>query len=178
MEEQIITLSIRNTSAIWSLFSRAQFHQASLNRNELFREAVQHAISIPKTDWKHLAANGSSELLPNADSMKDCPIFLQFRVPRLEWEELLTQITGAFNPTLKRVKTAWVIKLTMLNFVLYLDEVNKTEAAEEKATKEEDISPPEMAAILTSMILGDSELLAPIKKIMLEYKTKRKGEQK
>ncbi len=170
MNEERVNLTIRNSPAVWSIFSRLSHYMPLMSKNELVRDAIEHALDT-KPDWKQLALLKQTE--QTDCSIKGGPEFIQLRVNGADWLAVLEDIKKSFTPHLKSVKSVYGVKLITLNYLNYLTRVNSGErdTAEEKITaKAEELGAPEMSALLTSMILENSPLLEPIKKIMNEYK--------
>ncbi len=179
MNEERVNLTIRNSPAVWSIFSRLSHYMPLMSKNELVRDAIEYALDT-KPDWKQLASFRQTERTEQTDcSEKDGPEFIQLRVNGADWLAVLEDIKKSFTPHLKSVKSVYGVKLIMLNYLNYLTRVNSggQDTAEEKITANaEELGAPEMSALLTSMILENSPLLEPIKKIMNEYKKGAKRE--
>lgn len=173
-KEDFVNLSVRGTPAILSLFAMARVYQP-INRNALFQEAVEYAIKT-QADWPFLVKMASSEY--NIGSAETGPDFVQLRLPRGQWEAILSSIKSAFKPNLKRVYTSYIIKLVLINYNKHLAELNevgetRTEeypSPERKEIRSPELSAPEMSSLLTSMILENSKALIEIEKIMIKYK--------
>lgn len=115
-------LSIRPNGQIFALYKKIQEHQEWGNRNEITKEAIKYAFGS-KNDWKAIAKYKIvSET--NDDSI---PNFIQIRVDEEQYIAVREQIFNAF-PCNKNVPPApYVIKLVLINYLLYLETLEELE---------------------------------------------------
>lgn len=161
IEDEYVTLSLRGTPALLGLFDRAR-KLKPINRNALFQEGVEVALTA-ETDWQFVAKTALDYKI-NMRNTASCPEFVQLRVKKDKWDEITNQINRELKD-LKRLHSSYSVKLVLANFINYLEKLDV-----EENDKETPISAPEMAAILTSMVLEGSPALIEIEKIMRKYR--------
>ena len=160
MEKNYFLLSLRNSPAIWELFTQTQKLRPSLTRVQNFRTALYLAIDF-KADFSDLSKR-TFKYNPLDDS---APEFIQLRVDKKVWQQLIDSIRDSLH--LQRVSTSYAVKLVLLNYIEMLETESKPFNADE------DI--PEMFQILSKMSMQDinCDELKQIRKILFKWREKR-----
>lgn len=168
MKEDIINLSVRATPVLLGLFERAKIIRP-INRNALFQEAVEYTLLNTETDWQSLAKAAMFEY--NIRSSEPGPDLIQLRVAKTQWDAIIGSINKAFTPTLKRIYASYSIKLVMINYIRYLEQLNAKETRKEPPLPEtNELGAPEIAYLIAKIIVENSPALDDIKTIIKKYK--------
>lgn len=168
-------LSIRKNLQLMGLFSKAHQYQPLSNRVDIFNDAVDLCISNT-VDYPKLAQI-RVDYPVDGDSIPD---FIQLRTDKNKWDTLVDEIQNAFNPPLVKITAPYVVKLVLLNFVIYQENIIKNATVVDEADcihsipsdkdSDDEISLPEMASILVEMGLNNDKALKEIKRIMVNWR--------
>lgn len=112
MEEE--KLSLRGNPQLLGLFLKIQEYEPSANRVEIFTRAIALALS-ESVDWKQYMKHEVNYPQPGST-----PEFIQLRVSKSSWNQIVDEIIGSFTPPLQRITKPYVVKLVLLHYINYL----------------------------------------------------------
>ena len=145
-------ISVRKNNQIFSLFIKIQEYQPSLNRTEIIELAIEKALGDFKVEnWKSLGKVNIGKYSVSNDKF---PEFIQLRVDEEDYQKIREEIKRDY--CLDKMSPApFVIKLLLINYLLYLEKIGMTESV---SYREDDIESKEELKRKFKMLSYDDKI--------------------
>lgn len=150
--ENAVNLSLRTNPQLLGLLEEGQEYQPTINRIDFFNQAIEKSLS-DCVDWKRL----SKDIInyPNRGSIG--PEYIQLRVDKKQWDDVVNEIKESFSPPLKRVKASYAVKLILYHYISFLSSIQTDKHTDEIDIKVSEIE--EMNFELPEIVKSLAEIL-------------------